>query len=325
MLFIRKTCILGDKWTDMRILVCLFFLSSWISLPSYGQSDSRRVAWKNKILEQIESSLRANPLAHPAFFTIQQLDLEEKSKGAVIHGKGTCHYSWSRITPDLDTLVVFSHQQSITYQRTESWEQAQSKVTTSFTQAIVRYARQWWQKNGPGSPALIDSVRLEWLPDLAIDDPDTLYYPLKKLSWSDFRGTPRSMSRYSAEIFSNMGFDLEMEVKNHQLLVRLRGKCYMVRGISWVRPGNANPYTLAHEQLHFDITQRSLEAWKEQVNALPQYWHPDDWSTAIQQAFLTTFRQMNRWQTTYDQETIHGQNEMKQAEWTSQFGIKVPN
>ncbi len=324
MLFILEICILEGKRTKMRTVGGWVIVFCCFSFGAFGSQAGKAETLKKKITEHVARLLRTQPLPHSTWFAVQDLDVEEQVKGPVFHGKGTFRYSWSRITPSFDTLLVFTHQQSIAYQRTDVWESAQIKIASSLAQSVVRYARQWWTQNGGGSPALIDSVRIQWLPDLALEDSDTLYYPLRKLTWSDFRGVPRMMSRYGAEIFSNMGFDLEMEVNRHLLTIKLQGKCYMIRGISWVRPGNTHPYTLAHEQLHFDITQRSLLYWKRLVQELPRYWHPDDWSTAIQQAYLTAFRQMNRWQTSYDQETIHGQNEQKQVEWQSQFGLEHP-
>lgn len=305
----------------MKRVYWFIFIAHSLIMTVYGQNQAAKSSLERDVNSAVQRALRMSPLPHPVIFSLEKAQRQEIPQGKIMQGKLTWTYTWSRLTPLQDTIPVFSTTQSVKYQRTQSWDDAWKKISPTVGSSTLTYAQAWWKRNGGGSSALIDSVRLEWLPDLAAEDPDTLYHPVKSLEWTDFSGAPPFMSRFGAEIFTSMGFSMEMEVKNHILHIRLQGKCYMIRGISWVRASSLHAYALAHEQLHFDITQRSLAYWKGLVNDIPPYWHPDDWSSAIQQAYLKAFRQMNQWQNQYDTETQHGQNKATQSSWEAQFKI----
>lgn len=303
----------------IKVIALLGFLGG--CLLGMAQPKQNNHSLERAVQAVVLKTLASRPLPHPVVFTVDVAKRHETTQGKIQQGTVTWHYTWFRLTPEQDSIPVFSHTQKINYQRTQPWEDAWKKISASIGLSTVQYAHIWWKQNGGGSPALVDSVRLVWLPDEALEEADTLYHPVKRLDWSDFQGVPAFGSRYGAEIFTSFGFSMEMEVKNHILHIRLQGKCYMIRGISWVKSGNATPAALAHEQLHFDITQRSLAYWKNLVHEFPTYWHPDDWSAAIQQAYLQAFRHMNQRQKQYDAETLHGQNAMEQAKWEAQFKI----
>jgi len=72
-------------------------------------------------------------------------------------------------------------------------------------------------------------------------------------------------------------------------------------------------YSLAHEQLHFDITYLVARRFMNKVRELPLT--KEDFDSMIQYEYLESFREMNRLQEDFDGETRHGTVISAQLEW----------
>lgn len=215
-----------------------------------------------------------------------------------------------------DTLFLTSIQLSQVYRR--SVGNINPKNIESLLQSTanncISYIDKWILANRQTHEAFVKNSQVIILPDYAISDADTLYYSAKPISWDDFKGQPKSVSKFGASIFANIAYQLTTRTQDGSIVAQVTSKVYMVRGISWVLPTNRNDYALRHEQLHFDIAQVVMNRFKKKLLMLEADLH-DDLISQIQYEYIETYREMNRLQTAYDAETEHGKNTIKQAEW----------
>ncbi|GAA0531431.1 hypothetical protein LX66_1131 [Chitinophaga japonensis] len=155
------------------------------------------------------------------------------------------------------------------------------------------------------------------------DDPasDTLFYPTRKLRWSDFRGTPSMRGPSAAVAYTSFAYEGGSRLYKDTLRITLTLQVFFVRSASWVRAGNRDAYSLAHEQLHFDITCLVAQRFRQKILALPLT--RDDYDSMIQYEYLESFREMNRLQEAFDEETRHGANAAVQQQWTDRVAREL--
>jgi hypothetical protein len=73
----------------------------------------------------------------------------------------------------------------------------------------------------------------------------------KRLSWSDFKGHAKNWGYVSALTASAIEYHYDCDGKN----ISVSAKAIFIPEESWVKSGSKSEYILAHEQLHFDITE----------------------------------------------------------------------
>lgn len=147
------------------------------------------------------------------------------------------------------------------------------------------------------------------------DDPtsDTLFYPARKLTWSDFKGTPSLRGPSAAVAFTSFAYEGSSLLRKDTLQITLTLQVFFIRSASWVRAGNMDSYSLAHEQLHFDITYLVARRFMNKIRQLPLT--KEDYDSMIQYEYLESFREMNRLQDDFDGETRHGTVISAQLDW----------
>jgi hypothetical protein len=109
-----------------------------------------------------------------------------------------------------------------------------------------------------------------------------------------------------------------MKIENQVLKAYFTPRVYMVQGMSWVRNSNLSTYSLEHERLHFDIAKIAMNRYVERVEQIYEL-TPEDLQSRIQYEYLEAYREMNRFQEMYDDETGHGVNQMVQASWRNKI------
>jgi hypothetical protein len=156
---------------------------------------------------------------------------------------------------------------------------------------------------------------------------DTVFYsPNRPLNWNDFTATPRG-TRYAALVFPGFAYQGGSEVVNGVIQLNLAVKVYVIRSSSWVKPIARDPYSLNHEQRHFDIVKLIAERFKRKIQ--PDSLTLEDYNSIVQYKFIESYREMNRLQEKYDNETGHGTNQAAQETWNNRieadlrkYGIK---
>ncbi|OQP67775.1 DUF922 domain-containing protein [Niastella populi] len=129
----------------------------------------------------------------------------------------------------------------------------------------------------------------------------------RKLSWSDFTGSPDPRSTNAALTSSNINIEFGYDEEGFQYSI----KCSFDKNRSWVRIKNNE--VLAHEQGHFDIA----EIYARKLNKLMKAYrfNAKTAGTDINQLYENAMKQHRLVQQQYDQETDYSRNKSKQQEW----------
>ncbi|MBC7891510.1 MAG: hypothetical protein H7Y12_04780 [Sphingobacteriaceae bacterium] len=191
-------------------------------------------------------------------------------------------------------------------------------------ESSLRYLDQWLSLNGPTREVLARSVRIRFRSGFTVQSErgDTVHYdPRRPLRWADFKAAPRSGKNYGAAVFSSFGYEATAHTVGGVVEVNMAVKVYQLKDQSWVWPAAKNDYALRHEQLHFDITRLVAERFKQKIIA--EALEPDEYDARIQFIFLDSFREMNKVQETYDEETAHSINRAAQARWDAKITAEL--
>ncbi|KAA2245026.1 hypothetical protein F0L74_03440 [Chitinophaga agrisoli] len=166
-------------------------------------------------------------------------------------------------------------------------------------------------------------IKLVFTMDSRPDDPeaDTLFYPARKLRWTDFRGTPSLRGPSAAVAFTSFAYEGRSRLQRDTLQITLTLQVFFIRSASWARAGIMDSYALGHEQLHFDITYLVAQRFKQRIRSLALT--RDDYDSMIQYEYLEAFREMNRLQEEYDGETRNGVNAAAQQEWMTRVSREL--
>ena len=77
----------------------------------------------------------------------------------------------------------------------------------------------------------------------------------KRLRWSDFKGKVPLGSGAAATTASGISYEFSTFYKGDEMFVDYTVTTYFYPTKSWYKPKICNDVTLAHEQLHFDISE----------------------------------------------------------------------
>lgn len=159
-------------------------------------------------------------------------------------------------------------------------------------------------------------IKVVFVPDTRPENSqsDTLFYHAeRKLQWSDFQASPPAHPKSGAVSYSSFAYEGRSIRKKDTLYINLTLQTFHIKSASWVTPAVKDDYSLAHEQLHFDITW--LVALRFRKKVIQMELTADDYDSMIQYEYIESFREMNRLQEAYDSETSHGINHTAQDRW----------
>lgn len=129
-----------------------------------------------------------------------------------------------------------------------------------------------------------------------------------KLTWDDFRGKPKKSSPNEALTDSGMSIELKCDGTSSKAVV----KCFFNPTRSWTKSKDSE-YLLAHEQLHFDITELFVRKLRKQLDALGN--DCEKLTKHIESYYNKNYREFVKYQEQYDRESKHSLNKEKQAYW----------
>lgn len=134
------------------------------------------------------------------------------------------------------------------------------------------------------------------------------------LTWNDFSGAPDLGNDFDASTNSGISYSWSLRSSETKAELFYRVQSYFYPDLSWVKPGKDSALLLAHEQLHFDISELHARKLRKTMNNYVPNLKADVKKVLerIYQRNETARRQM---QEKYDRETLHGQDEEAQAKW----------
>ena len=135
----------------------------------------------------------------------------------------------------------------------------------------------------------------------------------RKLSWNDFRGTPDYTTDAAAITASGIAYSLSAAVKSSgEVTAKFRINTFFYPEDSWYKKELANEIVLAHEQLHFDITELFARKFRK---TLSEY----KFSKKIKQEVRAIYAQMTEdlqaFQKKYDYATDYSRIFENQKKW----------
>lgn len=130
----------------------------------------------------------------------------------------------------------------------------------------------------------------------------------ERLTWSDFKGTPKRLSPNEALTDSGMSIALKCDNNTSEVIV----KCFFDRNKSWTKDRESE-YLLAHEQLHFDITELFVRKLRKQLSHIGN--NCQELNKQVEKYYNENYKEYVAYQDAYDRESNHSINKQKQAYW----------
>lgn len=250
---------------------------------------------------------------------IKNLQLTERKSGGAVKGEVSLTISYVS-KRSYGNVFLISKTSKALYHRTfgsATPDNFENLIAKAFGNNL-KYFSDWKKLNLSYHEAFVKSSEIIIKPPYNLNVNDTIYYGSRPINWGDFSGKPIGSNRYDAAIFANIAFNLEMKIEDQVLKAYFTPRVYMVQGMSWVRNSNLSIYSLEHERLHFDIAKIAMNRYVERVEQIYEL-TPEDLQSRIQYEYLEAYREMNRLQEMYDDETGHGVNQMVQASWRNKI------
>lgn len=133
------------------------------------------------------------------------------------------------------------------------------------------------------------------------------------LSWSDFKGRPQNQGDVVALTSSGISFKLAIKEANKQIIgfeTQVNTHFYPKR--SWVHKKKASDHILAHEQLHFDITELHARKFKKKISTIKI---SKNIKRDLDKTYEDIIKEMQLMQRHYDMETQHSRDAKAQSAW----------
>ena len=137
------------------------------------------------------------------------------------------------------------------------------------------------------------------------------------LKWSDFKGQPKNLGDIVAITSSGISFKFSIKETNHMVTgfdTHVQAHFYPNR--SWVHKKKSSDHILAHEQLHFDITELHARKFKKDIAFLKISKNVKRDLNAIYERIN---KEMSAMQKTYDIETNYSRDIVAQSIWQTKI------
>ena len=269
----------------------------------------------NSMQNYFSKSFIKDSTYYPIIIKIKELTIDESIIDAKILGKCKIKVSYS-FERDTSEIYLTDFQTSISFNRTHGDYNNYETLLSKVIEKSVMYFDEWMKENYDNNQKLIRSLKLVINSDYQIENPekgDTIFWsPTRKMIWADFTGTMPKMTKYSAQIFNNFEYFAPLKLENGILRIDLQMKVYMLKSGSWTSSINLSEYSIAHEQVHFDLTKIVVERFKQKAQQILTI---DNYDSELQLLFIDMYREMNRLQKEYDDESSHSVNVLGQQKW----------
>lgn len=135
----------------------------------------------------------------------------------------------------------------------------------------------------------------------------------KPLSWSDFQGEPNHRISYDASTNSGMSYSWSLSTSaqgKNEFKYEVRSNFYP--NLSWVKSAEKNEHLLAHEQLHFDISELHARKLRK---AMLEYCLGENVKQDLRDIYHRIEGDRQRMQEQYDAESKHSIDRENEAKW----------
>ncbi|WP_338733273.1 DUF922 domain-containing protein [Mangrovimonas cancribranchiae] len=144
-------------------------------------------------------------------------------------------------------------------------------------------------------------------------EPVILWTDAVNLSWSNFIAQPDSTSGAVAVTASGIVFSFSVNTNNDNVIgFKTEVKSQFYPNKSWYKKNQVDAHVLAHEQLHFDITELFARKFRKRISQVKISNKVRDRLNAIHETIL---KELANFQNQYDNETDYSRNKDKQLQW----------
>ena len=134
-----------------------------------------------------------------------------------------------------------------------------------------------------------------------------------KLTWNDFKGKKDIQTDAVAVTASGITFAYSVRKANNRIVdFKANVEAHFYPNKSWVISELADDYILAHEQLHFDITELHVRKFRQQISQVKVSQNLDRILNGLHQNINKELATM---QNRYDTESNNSINKEAQAKW----------
>lgn len=137
----------------------------------------------------------------------------------------------------------------------------------------------------------------------------------RKLSWNDFKGPEKADTGAVAVTASGITFGFSVKESNGRIVdFDATVEAHFYPDKSWYIKDKGNAHILAHEQLHFDITELHVRRLRYQISKLRPNSRVKEQLRDLHEKANEDLRAM---QHQYDEESMNSIHKLKQMYWNS--------
>lgn len=150
------------------------------------------------------------------------------------------------------------------------------------------------------------------VPVLAQEDEKLSWAEERMLSWDDFKASPKKHLPYKANTNSGISFSWNSTERERGIELNYEVGSNFYPNRSWVKEIEEVEYLLAHEQLHFNITELHARKLRK---ALENYEAGDKMKKELDAIYSEIEQQHSQMQQQFDKETNHSINKEAELKW----------
>jgi len=143
-----------------------------------------------------------------------------------------------------------------------------------------------------------------------------------RLTWADFKGKVPPGEPTAATTASGISYSYSANLLHHEVHLDFEVNAFFYPKESWYKPDLCNENTLAHEQLHFDITEVFARKMREKLRRTS---FSDDVKAEVRKIYADILEELQKYQERYDWETNFSRNREKQLEWNQKIAQALKN
>lgn len=166
------------------------------------------------------------------------------------------------------------------------------------------------------------TAKIYRVPDFRKHEKEIEWTANRKLTWEDFKGTPKSISNTNTAAQTYCGFDFQTNYVTILTKTKIFVTTTFTCNLSWVRPDQKNRTDLLkHEQGHFDLCEvyaRQLRKKLQEKKLTVFNLNPD--ANII---FKDVYASYLDRQELYEKETNYGLDKQKQSDWTKEISREL--
>ena len=142
-----------------------------------------------------------------------------------------------------------------------------------------------------------------------------------KLQWSDFKGEPKPQKTVVATTASGISFGFSTTKSSNGLEdYSFNITAHFYPDKSWYINKTLSNNVLAHERLHFDITELYARKFRQRIISFK---FTNAINDEMQSIHNTIIKELSELQNKYDTETNHSQDIEKQIDWQKLIAVEL--